>query len=180
MGMRPIVIDTGDAKKKLALDMGAEEFVDFKQVENVAEEVKKIAGGVGAHGVIVTAPQAYKDAISYIGDRVSGKVMCVGLRKCSLVCIEILPWSWLTRGSTAPAGTTTIGADPSQFAFKNLHVIGTLVGTMKDTAMALEYAQRGLLKQIAEVRGMSQMPESVQQLRRGEVPGRIVIDFNKD
>jgi len=83
MGMRPIVIDTGDQKKKLALDMGAEEFVDFKQVENVAEEIKKIAGGVGAHGVIVTAPQAYKDAISYIGDRVSGKVMCVGLRKCS-------------------------------------------------------------------------------------------------
>lgn len=50
---------------------------------------------------------------------------------------------------------------------------------MKDTAAALEYAQRGLLKQICEVRGLSQFPESVMQLKRGEVPGRIVIDFNK-
>lgn len=51
---------------------------------------------------------------------------------------------------------------------------------MQDTAAALDFAKRGLLKGIAEVRGISQMPESVQQLRRGEVAGRIVIDFNKD
>lgn len=49
---------------------------------------------------------------------------------------------------------------------------------MEDTRKSLEYAQRGLLKQICEVRGLSQMPESVQQLRRGEVAGRVVIDFN--
>lgn len=81
MGMRPIVIDTGEAKKKLALQMGAEAFVDFKEETDVAAKVKEIAGGIGAHGVIVTAPQAYKDAISYIGARISGRVMCVGLRK---------------------------------------------------------------------------------------------------
>ncbi|KAK5019257.1 chaperonin 10-like protein [Cryomyces antarcticus] len=159
MGMRPIVIDSGSAKRKLALDMGAEEFVDFREVKEVAAEVIKIADGIGAHGVIVTAIQAYNDAISYVGGRISGRVMCVGL---------------------PPAGTTTIGADPSHFAFKNLHVIGTLVGTMRDTQAALEYARRGLLKQICEVRPMSAMPESIQQLRRGEVAGRIVIDFNQD
>jgi propanol-preferring alcohol dehydrogenase len=49
---------------------------------------------------------------------------------------------------------------------------------MQDTAAALEYAQRGLLKQICEVRGLSKLPESVQQLRRGEIAGRVVIDFN--
>ncbi|KAF2087495.1 GroES-like protein [Saccharata proteae CBS 121410] len=159
MGMRPIVVDSGAEKRALALKMGAEAFVDFREHKDVAAEVVRTAGGVGAHGVIVTAPQAYKDAISYIGGRISGKVMCVGL---------------------PPAGEMTIGADPAQFAFKNLHVIGTLVGTMKDTAMALEYAQRGLLKQICEVRGVSEMPKSVEQLRRGEVAGRIVIDFNRD
>ena len=50
---------------------------------------------------------------------------------------------------------------------------------MQDTAKALEYAQRGLLKSICEVRGLSQLPESVQQLRRREIAGRIVIDFEK-
>jgi len=158
MGMRPIVIDSGAQKKKLSLEMGAEAFIDFKEVSDPAEEVKKVAGGIGAHGVVVTAFQAYPNAISYIGDRIGGVIMCVGL---------------------PPKDTVTIGADPSLFVFRNLKVIGSLVGTMQDTAKSLEYAQRGLLKQICEVRGLSQMPESVQQLRRGEVAGRIVIDFNK-
>lgn len=79
-----------------------------------------------------------------------------------------------------PAGTVNLGTDPNFFVFKNVSVIGTLVGTMQDTAATLEYARRGLLKGIAEVRGLSRFDESVQALRRGEVAGRIVIDFNKE
>lgn len=81
MGMRPIVVDTGASKKDLSTKMGAEHFIDFKEVGSVAEEIKKVCDGLGAHGVIVTAPQAYKDAVSYIGDRISGKIVCVGLRE---------------------------------------------------------------------------------------------------
>jgi len=51
MGMRPIVIDGGEAKEKLSMEMGAEAFIDFTKTKDVAEEVKRIAGGVGAHGV---------------------------------------------------------------------------------------------------------------------------------
>lgn len=80
MGMRPIVIDSGAQKKKLSLDMGAEEFIDFKDVSDPAAEVKRIAGGLGAHGVMVTAYQAYEKAISYIGDRIGGVIVCIGLR----------------------------------------------------------------------------------------------------
>lgn len=79
-----------------------------------------------------------------------------------------------------PAGQVQMGAEPSAFVFTNLHIIGTLVGTMQDTAACLDYAKRGLLRPIQEVRGLSQMAESVQQLRRGEIAGRVVIDFNKD
>lgn len=81
--------------------------------------------------------------------------------------------------ATAPKDMMTLGVDPSYYVFRGLRIQGSLVGTMQDTAMALQYAQRGLLKQICEVRGLSQMPESVQQLKRGEVAGRIVIDFEK-
>lgn len=58
MGMRPIVIDSGAQKKKPSLEMGAEEFIDFKEVEDPAVEVKRLAGGLGR-------------AWSY-GDRISG------------------------------------------------------------------------------------------------------------
>lgn len=97
--------------------------------------------------------------MSYIGDRIGGTIMAIAL---------------------PPAGAVTLGADPTFFSFKNLRIVGSLVGTMQDTATTLDYARRGLLKGISEVRGMSQFSDSVQQLRRGEVAGRIVIDFNKD
>jgi D-arabinose 1-dehydrogenase-like Zn-dependent alcohol dehydrogenase len=74
MGLRPIVVDTGEDKEKLAKGLGAEHFVDFKKVEDVAAEIIKITDGVGAHGVFVTAPQSYPSALSYLGSRVGGKV----------------------------------------------------------------------------------------------------------
>ncbi|KAI9810915.1 MAG: hypothetical protein M1827_005774 [Pycnora praestabilis] len=157
MGMRVIAIDTGEDKKALCLRMGAEAFVDFKEVEDVAAEVTKIADGVGAHGVFVTAPPAYKTAISYVGNRIGAIVMCIGL---------------------PAAGTTTIGGDPTQFVFKNLTVKGTLVGSMKDTHMALDYAKRGLLKPIYEKFPIDRLPEAVEKLRAGKVAGRCVVDFN--
>lgn len=53
--MRPIVIDTGDQNEALARKIGAEAFVDFMKVDNVAAEVVKVADGIAAHGVVVTA-----------------------------------------------------------------------------------------------------------------------------
>jgi propanol-preferring alcohol dehydrogenase len=85
MGLRPIVVDSSDAKKELALKMGAEAFIDFRLVKNATEEVVKLADGIGAHGVFVTAPQGYRDVISFTGTRVSAKVMCVGMRKMVLL-----------------------------------------------------------------------------------------------
>lgn len=60
MGMRPIVIDSGEAKKKLATTLGAEVFLDFKEETDIASRIKEIADGLGANGVIVTAWQTYK------------------------------------------------------------------------------------------------------------------------
>lgn len=69
LGLRPIAVDTGAAKRDLALEMGAEAFVDFKEVLNATAEAIKIADGKEAHGVFVTAPAAYSNAISYTGKK---------------------------------------------------------------------------------------------------------------
>jgi propanol-preferring alcohol dehydrogenase len=79
MGIRPIVVDTGDDKKKLAQSLGAEHFVDFKTCEDPVAEVVRLTDGIGAHGVFVTAPQSYGTAQSYLGMRVGGQVMCIAL-----------------------------------------------------------------------------------------------------
>jgi alcohol dehydrogenase, propanol-preferring len=176
--MRPIVIDSGDAKEALAKRCGAEAFIDFKKESNVAAKVIEVADGVGAHGVIVTAWQTYKgtvsrqnvnydtkidglaDAVSYIGGRIGGVIMCIGLPPTQ--------------------ANVVLGTSPLMFAALKLTITGSIVGDMQDAVEALGYAQRGELQSICEVRGLSAFPESVQQLKRGEVPGRIVIDFNKE
>jgi propanol-preferring alcohol dehydrogenase len=81
MGYRPIAIDTGAAKRELCLKMGATHFVDFKETESVTAAIIELTDGIGAHAVIVTAPAAYKDAVSFTGRRVRSKVLCIGLRK---------------------------------------------------------------------------------------------------
>ncbi|EPS26342.1 hypothetical protein PDE_01278 [Penicillium oxalicum 114-2] len=159
MGMRPIVVDTGSEKRDLSIKMGAEAFVDFQEEENPSRAVVQIADGIGAHGVFVTAPAAYKTAVSFVGERVGAMVMCVGL---------------------PPAGKTVLGTDPCQFIFQNLSIKGTLVGSRKDTVMALDFARRGMLYQISEVWPFHRLPEAVEKLRKGQVAGRIVIDFNRE
>ncbi|KAF1808600.1 putative alcohol dehydrogenase [Eremomyces bilateralis CBS 781.70] len=157
MGFRPIVVDTGAEKKDLALQMGAEHFVDFKEVGDAAAEVVKLTDGLGAHGVFVTAPLAYQNAIPMTGTRPGAAVMCIGI---------------------PPAPAADLGANPLKYILQGLTIKGTVIGGMEDTHQALLFAQRGLLQQICEVLPISRMPEGVEKLRKGQVAGRIVIDFN--
>lgn len=73
-----------------------------------------------------------------------------------------------------------LGAPPALLCFLKLNLTGSIVGSMQDAAACLEYARRGLLQSICEVRGLGRFAESVQQLKRGEVAGRVVIDFNRE
>lgn len=160
MGLRAVAVDTGEDKRKLCIETGgAEEFIDFKKVDNVAAEIIRICDGIGAHGVFVTAVQTYPSSISYLGGRVGGKVMCIGL---------------------PPAGTLSINVEPGQMCFKKQSVQGTLVSSMGDVDKTLDFAKRGLLKPIYTVYPLSKFNEAVQKLRRGEIAGRAVVDFNQE
>jgi D-arabinose 1-dehydrogenase-like Zn-dependent alcohol dehydrogenase len=92
MGLRAIVVDTGDDRKKLALDLGAEHFVDFKTSKDATAEVIQLTDGIGAHGVYVTAPQSYGAALGYLGSRVGGQVMCIALPSAGTHNVRRRPW----------------------------------------------------------------------------------------
>jgi propanol-preferring alcohol dehydrogenase len=150
MGMRVVGVDGGDDKRELCMTLGCEAFVDFTQTKDVAAEVVKICDGKGAHGVFVTATsaQAYQSAPFMC--RVSGKVMCIGLRECFPFpqCLleerdKNVEVRWKTDSLyLAPTGTAIAGADPLFFVGKNLHIIGTKVGSLLDTERALQFAAR--------------------------------------
>jgi propanol-preferring alcohol dehydrogenase len=73
MGMRVIVVDTGEEREKLAKKHGAEAFFDFTKGDPV-KQVQELTQG-GAHGVFVTAVQSYPIALGYLGIRGGAKVM---------------------------------------------------------------------------------------------------------
>ncbi|RSM15070.1 hypothetical protein CDV31_005150 [Fusarium ambrosium] len=159
LGMRPIVIDTGEDKRKLCLELGAEAFIDFKQVSDVAKEVIAIADGVGAHGVFVTAPSAYSYAIDCIGTRVGACIMAVGLP----------PFD----------DSMIVGAPPKQLIYQNLMIKGTLTASRRDFCEALDLAKRGKLKSVTTgVYPFDKLPEAVEMVHQGKVAGRLVVDFN--
>ena len=66
MGIRAIVVDTGDERRKLATHIGAEHFIDFKEDDPV-KKVLEITEG-GAHGVVVTGREHIEDCIAYTVD----------------------------------------------------------------------------------------------------------------
>ena len=156
MGLRVIGIDAGSDKRKLCMDLGCEEFVDFTEVKDVPEEIKHITGK-GVDGVFVTASSPASYAMATKMACVGGRIMCVGM---------------------PASGTAFAGDDPMFLILRNLKVIGTLTGSLKDTHDALGFASRGLLKPAYQTFGLDRLPEAVDLLRRGKVAGRCVVDFN--
>ncbi|THY59146.1 alcohol dehydrogenase [Aureobasidium pullulans] len=77
MGLRAIVIDTGAERKETCLKYGADEFIDFKEVENPVEKVLELTGG-GAHAVFVTG-------------KAGAQVMCIGLPPAGKYNMEVNP-----------------------------------------------------------------------------------------
>lgn len=123
MGYRVIIVDTGDARKKLADKYGAEHFVDFKEGDPVAKVLELTDGG--AHAVFVTAVQAYPMAHGYLGARQGAKLMCIGL---------------------PPAGKYEMTVPPSSLIFRGQSIQGTLVSSLGDLDKTLEFAARGELQ----------------------------------
>ena len=87
MGLRVIAIDTGEAKKSLALSLGAEKWIDFRAplTGDLVNDFYAATNWLGAHAVLVTSGEkaAYAVALKYLRSR--GRLICVGLPPNGLV-----------------------------------------------------------------------------------------------
>ena len=114
--MRVIAIDGGDAKGELCKKLGAEHYIDFHKVKDVAAEVKSITT-YGAHGVVVTAftKDAYDTAPGLL--RPGGTLVAVGIPH---------------------TGSVIVGAQPMIVCMNQLKVVGSLVGTLQEVEECLD------------------------------------------
>ena len=109
----------------------------------------------GAHGILVTAvhPQAFDQAIGM--SRKLGTIVFVGL---------------------PPAKTEVPIFD---IVLNRITIRGSIVGTRQDMVEALDFFARGLIKPTLTTRTLDEINDIFDEMHRGAIDGRIVIDYSK-
>ncbi|KAL9089400.1 MAG: hypothetical protein Q9165_005721 [Trypethelium subeluteriae] len=157
MGLQVIAIDTGDEKKKMCEELGSRAFVDFAKSQNVVKDVQAATeDGLGPHAVILVAvaEKPFQQAAEYVRPR--GTVICIGL----------------------PAGAK-LSAPVFESVIKMICIRGSYVGNRKDTAEALEFFRRGVIKSPFKVIGLSELQKVYDLMHQGQIAGRYVVDTSK-
>jgi propanol-preferring alcohol dehydrogenase len=151
MGLHVVALDVTEEKLALARSLGAELAVNARAPDAVAQVVKQTGGG--AHGVLVTAvsPPAFAQALHLV--RRKGTISLCGL-------------------------------PPGEFAtpifdvvLKRITLRGSIVGTRKDLAEAIEFAVEGRVKAHIHERPLDDINRVFAELKAGTVDGRIVVPF---
>lgn len=151
MGLQVAALDVGADKLALATSMGADVAVDATDPE-AAAHVARATGG-GAHGVLVTAASlpAFAQAFNLVRRR--GTISVVGL---------------------PPGAFPTPVFD---VVLKRITVRGSIVGTRKDLAEAVEFAVANKVTTHTHTARLEEVNRVFDDLRAGRVDGRVVLDM---
>jgi len=151
MGLHVVALDVTETKLALARELGADLAIDASQPD-AAEQVVKATGG-GAHGVLVTAVSraAFSQAIQLV--RRKGTISLVGL---------------------PPGEFPTPIFD---VVLKRITLRGSIVGTRKDLAEAIQFAAEGKVKAHIHKAKLDDINRVFADLKAGRVDGRVVVDF---
>jgi len=150
MGMNVAAIDIADDKLALATRLGADLVVNAKK-EDPATVIKKEIGGV--HGSLITAvsPIAFKQGLQTMR------------RKGTMVLNGLPPGTFdLSIFDTVLNGTT---------------IRGSIVGTRKDMIEAIEFAVDGKVKANVTAAKLEDVNDVFEQMKKGEIDGRIVLEI---
>ncbi|KAF2963389.1 hypothetical protein GQX73_g10183 [Xylaria multiplex] len=157
MGLHAIAIDGGAEKEKMCKELGATTYVDFTTSKNLVEDVKKATPeGYGPHAVLLLAvtEKPFQQASEYV--RSHGTIVCVGLPANAFL--------------KAPVFDTVT---------RMINIKGSYVGNRQDTAEAIDFFRRGLIKAPYKVVGLSKLQEVFDLMEAGKIAGRYVVDTSQ-
>ncbi|KAI1050288.1 hypothetical protein LB506_002045 [Fusarium annulatum] len=150
-GLRVIAVDTGESRRKLSLDSGAEHFIDFA-TENVEAKAKEITGEGASAVLVVTGSQdAFIQAPNLV--RNMGIIVTIGLPRNDF---------------NIPLSATICSA-------RSLTVTGVAVGTEEQMEELLQHALEGSIVPEVKVLEFEEVGNVIEGLKRQEVTGRIVV-----
>lgn len=157
MGLRVIAIDTGSEKEQLVKKLGAEKWLDFKTEKDMVKAVQAaVPDGLGPHASIVASAGAgaYEQALEYL--RPHGTCVAVGLPPDTDIKVPVF-WT----------------------VFLSKRIVGSYVGNRQDAHEALALAAGGKVKCLYKTQPASTLPKVYDDMHKGQVTGRIVLDMNK-
>ncbi len=149
MGLHVIALDVAEEKLALARSLGADLAIDARSPD-AAKEVMKATGG-GAHGILVTAvsPPAFSQALKMVRRR--GTISLVGL----------------------PPGE--FPTPIFEVVLKRITLRGSIVGTRKDLAEAIEFAAEGKVRAHIHEAPLDDINRVFSDMQAGKIDGRIVL-----
>ncbi|HGD4942222.1 TPA: alcohol dehydrogenase AdhP [Streptococcus agalactiae] len=148
-----VAVDINADKLQLAKEVGADLTVNGKEIKDVAAYIQEKTGG--CHGVVVTAVSkvAFNQEIDSV--RAGGTVVAVGLPS------EYMELSIV------------------KTVLDGIRVVGSLVGTRKDLEEAFAFGAEGLVVPVVEKVPVDTAPQVFDEMERGLIQGRKVLDFTK-
>ena len=157
MGLHTIAVDSGADKEAACKELGASAFVDFKTSKDLVADVKAAtADGLGPHAVLLLAVSEgpFQQAAAYI--RPGGTIVSIGLPANAFI--------------KAPVFETVI---------KMITIKGSYVGNRQDTAEAIDFFARGLIKVPYKVVGLSELQSVYDLMQEMKIVGRYVVDTSR-
>ncbi|OJI98980.1 hypothetical protein ASPVEDRAFT_123274 [Aspergillus versicolor CBS 583.65] len=154
MGLRVVAIDSGDEKKDMCEQLGAEDFIDFSKSKDVVADVKAATpNGMGAHAVILlaVAEKPFQQATEYV--RSHGSVVAIGLPGNAFL--------------KAPVFSTVV---------RMINIKGSYVGSRQDGVEALDFFARGLIKAPFKTAPLKDLPKIFELMEQGKIAGRYVLE----
>ncbi|KAM0338611.1 hypothetical protein ACHAPU_011267 [Fusarium lateritium] len=150
-GMRVIAVDTGEDRRQLSVDSGAEYFIDFA-TEDVEYRVKEITGeGAPAVLVVTGSQEAFVQAPNLV--RNMGIIVTIGLPRNDF---------------DIPLSATICSA-------RSLTVTGVAVGTEKQMKELLQHAVQGVIVPKVTALDFGEVGHVVEDLKKQQVTGRVVL-----
>ena len=149
-GAFTVAVDVDGAKLDLAKRLGADHVIDAS-TQDVTAEFGRLGG---ADAIVSTAatPKPLADAFASL--RPAGRLVLVGLPRDNVFPLPIF-----------------------ETVLRGIHVVGSLVGTREDLAEVFQLHAAGRTQVILETRRLEQVNECFDEVLRGEVPARLVLDL---
>ncbi|KAL5512791.1 hypothetical protein ACEPAG_3057 [Sanghuangporus baumii] len=155
MGLRVVAIGSGEDKRKLVLELGAEKWIDYKESKDLVSDIITATEG-GTHAAVITtgSTAAYNQAVGYLRNR--STLVAVGLPKDGVLSVPLV-----------------------LLATKGITVRGILIGNRQSAKEAVQLAAIGKVKCRYTLRGLSELEQIYEEMEENKIIGRIVLDISK-